>query len=518
MRPPSPELVQWFLKRELDSFDYLKELSEQELDDRLARLKPVPQFHVPLFRHQKVMFLLGVQYTNFLFFADLGAGKTALTLNIISYLKQSKRATKALVLVPNLVLIDSWLTECAIHTPHLKALSVHGTKQYRLRQLKRDADIYVLNYAGLQSILSKTTGKRTIYPEDIRAFADQFHIIAYDEITAVKHITSITHKICSTLSQRINYRYGLTGRPFGRHIEDLWAQFYAIDLGKTLGNNFFMFRSVFFKAQRRPWAVEWKFNKDLTDKLHDILKNRSIRFQRDECITLPKLVPTPLPVKFPAEAATFFNAELEAFNNNRKAGDIDKTKASFIKMREIASGFVNYKDEQGETQQIVFKENPKLDLLVENLQQMPETEKAVVFHDFTFSGEQIVKALTKAKIGHRWVYGGTPDKKKLEYIRAFKFDPKVQVLVVNSASGAFGLNLQHASYMFFFECPVDPLVRYQAEGRLYRTGQTKVTNMYDLLVLGSIEGRILQFIKEGKNLLSELIENRDKFGEAIYVE
>jgi SNF2 family DNA or RNA helicase len=285
-----------------------------------------------------------------------------------------------------------------------------------------------------------------------------------------------------------------------------------------LGNNFFLFRSVFFKPQKRPWAVEWKFNKDLTDNLHDTLKNRSIRYQRSECVTLPELLRTPIAVEFPAETLVFFQSATEDLNNNLKAGNVDKVKASFIKMREIASGFVNFKGEDGETRQIIFDQNPKLDALVAKLQQLPETEKAIVFHDFTFSGEQIDKALAKAKIGHRWVYGGTPDKKKLEYIKAFKFDPKIQVLILNSASGAFGLNMQHANYMFFFECPVDPLVRDQAEGRIYRTGQLKTTNMYDIVVKGSIEERILEFIREGKNLLQELIEHRGKHGETLYVE
>jgi SNF2 family DNA or RNA helicase len=508
IRPPSPELVQWYLSRELETFDYFKDISEEELDATIQALDPRPEFRVPLFKHQKAMFLLGVQHSNFLFFAGLGAGKTSLTLNLIAYHKLAGRVKRALVLVPNLVLIQTWKDECAIHTPNLRITEVHGTKKERLKQLQTKRDVYVLNYAGLQSILSHTTGKRVIYPEDIVDFAKEFDFVGYDQITAVKNINSLTSKICSTLSKNVAYRYGLSGRPFGRHIEDLWAEFFAIDLGKTLGNNFYTFRSVFFKPKKKPWAIEWKFRDEFKDDLHRIIRNRSISYSREECTKLPPLNRPLIYVPFPEENREFTEATTEDLLNNIRLHEFGKAHASFTRMRQIASGFVYVRDDKGVKDQIVFKQNPKMDALVAKLQELEPTDKALVFHDFTFSGEQIVKSLDKAKIDNRWIYGGTPDKLKLQYLKDFKYDPDVQVLILNSASGAMGLNMQHASFMFFYESPVAPIIRDEAEGRIYRTGQKRVTYIYDLIVQDSIEERIMSLLKEGKDLFEELIQGK----------
>ena len=509
IRQPDSEIVKGFLNRKLDNFDWIKEVGDEELDQRIQALDPRPLLTTPLFKHQKVMFLIGIKNPDFLFFADLGLGKTFTSLSLISYLKQIGRIKKTLVLVPNLVLIQSWLDECTKHTPSLKGIAVHGKKHERFQQLNTNSDLYILNYAGLQVILSSTTGKRNVDGHDVEEFASQFDCIIYDEITAVKNIQSLTYKICNRLSAVIPYRYGLTGRPFGRHLEDLWAQFHVIDRGKTLGTNFYFFRNCYFKASNRPWGIDWKFNNKLTDNLHDQLKNRSIRYKLEDA----SLVPTRIVYRtnFPTETITYFNVEEKALKTSAIAGKSDEIRASFIKMREISSGFVNFIEKKGDEKiqhQIEFADNPKLELLIEKIQEIPDGCKAIIFHDFTYSGEVITKALKKLKIEHRWVYGGTPNKKKIQYIQEFKLNPDVGILILNAASGALGLNLQVANFCFFYESPVDPMTRDQAEARIIRTGQTKPTFIIDLVIINSKDEDILGFIKEGRNLLQELIENR----------
>src|SRR5579863_8834489 len=293
IRQPSSEIVEGFLNRKLENFDWIKNFSEFELDQKIQALNPKPNFHIPLFKHQKEMFLLGVENSNFNFHASMGLGKTKLILELIAYNKLAGKINKALILVPNLVLIQSWLDEVAKFTPHLKAVGVHGTREERLKQLDTNADIYILNYTGLQVLLAelvkvnKKRRKRSIDTEAVRYFAGQFDFICYDEITAVSSIQSHTYKICNILSSIIPYRYGLTGTPIGRHPEDLWSQFHIIDRGSSLGNNFYFFRNCYFKPSNRPWGIVWDFNKKLTNNLHDTLKNRSIRYKLEDISLIP---------------------------------------------------------------------------------------------------------------------------------------------------------------------------------------------------------------------------------------
>ncbi len=85
LRPIKPEILTWFLTRELKSFEWVKDLSEEELDARIAELNPRPSFAKPLFKEQKMMFLLGALESSFIFWAAIGyalAAKKALPLAI----------------------------------------------------------------------------------------------------------------------------------------------------------------------------------------------------------------------------------------------------------------------------------------------------------------------------------------------------------------------------------------------------------------------------------------------------
>lgn len=507
IRPINQGLADNFLKRSLDNCDWVKDLSEKELDARIQELDPAPKFSFQLRKEQKAMFLLGVMYPGFLFLADLGIGKTGLSLSLISYYQQIGNVKKALVLVPNLVLIQSWVDEINKLTPDLNYIGVYGQKKERLQLLEQDANVYILNYAGLQAVLNTGKGsKKVITPASIGEFAQRFDMVVYDEIVAVKNPQSLTFKICDRLSQLVPYKYGLTGRPFGRHIEDLWAEFKVIDDGATLSTSFWFFRSVFFKPVQKPWATEWKFRTKLTDKLHEVIKNRSIRYRLENVSYTP--VHSVLRVNLPVETITYVQTVLQNLKASLAVHKTEDVKASFTKLRQIASGFLNYTTEEKTAERIVFPDNPKLDLLIEKLEELPEGCKALVFQDFIFSGEQISARLKQAKIEHRWIYGGTLPKEKIQNMLDFKNNPDVTVLVINSASGAMGLNLQVANFVFYYESPVSPQVRDQATGRVARSGQTKTVYEYDLVVKDSVEEKILEFLKEGKDLLDELIEGR----------
>ena len=99
--------------------------------------------------------------------------------------------------------------------------------------------------------------------------------------------------------------------------------------------------------------------------------------------------------------------------------------------------------------------------------------------------------------------GATKDKigAKNEFVN----NKSTRIFVVNSKSGGTALNLQIANYVIYFESPVSAIVRSQSEKRCHRTGQTKRTFIYDLIVGGSIEEKVLEYVKEGKNLLKTLV-------------
>jgi len=156
--------------------------------------------------------------------------------------------------------------------------------------------------------------------------------------------------------------------------------------------------------------------------------------------------------------------------------------------------------------EISFKENPKIEAMLELVREMPYNSKMIIYHEYTHTGHMIEQALQKEKIACVRLYGGTKDKKGA--IETFKNEKSCWVLVVNNASGSKSLNLQVANYTIYFEGPVSPINRQQSQKRTSRTGQEKTTYYYDLIMKSGVDWQILSYLKEGRDLMRDIIHGR----------
>ena len=94
-------------------------------------------------------------------FLDMGLGKTTTTLTAVSDLLDSFDAHKVLVIAPLRVANSVWKQEAALwrHLRHLKFAICTGSEKARLRELHRDADIYVINRENIPWLV-KHYGKK----------------------------------------------------------------------------------------------------------------------------------------------------------------------------------------------------------------------------------------------------------------------------------------------------------------------------------------------------------------------
>ena len=513
IRAIKPELLEWFLNRTLKNFDHYKQLSDKEIDERLNALNPVPQFYLPMHRHQKIMFLIGAAETNFIYWADMGTGKSYCALSLIKFRHQDK---PSLVLVPDVQNIQNWLDEVKKFTPELKAIPIIGTKKEKLEALNTEGDIYISHYIGLQAFLNTSQKKSiSIDPEVVREFGKEFNTVIFDEMVGAKNSKSITFQICNNLSASIPYRYGLTGRPFGRMLIDLWAQFYIIDRGVTLGKNKSIFQQAFFTPKENFWGgVNWTPNEELKVNFHNLVKNKTIHYASAECQDLPKKVSVPIYISLSKEASKYY----KTLKNELVLGIIDddwrsKIKNTFVKLRQVCSGYLQVPEIEVidgvekvvSTEEISF-DNPKELMLEQIISLIPESKKLIIFHDFTPSGRRIVDKLKELKVPHVWLWGGATD--KIAVVNEFKTNPRCRVLVANLRSGAVGLNLQVANYMLFYENAITGIIRAQAEKRIHRGGQTETVYIYDFIVKDSVEEKILGFLQESEKLFQEIVEGK----------
>lgn len=512
----APSAIKAFINRELDSFDDLKKLPSKTLDKECAEIiKTVGSKTKPM-GHQKVCLLIGTAFLRFLFLLDMGTGKSKIALDLLQYHKRTGVIHKpSLVLVPNKANIQVWIDEANKHHPHLNVCDFHDVDQL---QDEKDVDIFVSLYVRVSRFVCKggSAGgggnKWTIDYNYLKDFADNFDAMILDESTAIKNSQSIVHKVVNKISDSVISCYALTGTPHGRDAQDLWGQFKVVDKGETLGPTLGLFREAFFRKvqtrviyhkRRRIPIYNYFLTKESTVLLNKTIKHRSIRYETDECLSLPSV--THNLIRFiPSSGATDqYNRLMEGVQQQDKE-TLSKT---FTTMRQILSGFSYIRPTDEERQVLHFdKVNERLVTLLSIVENIPSHSKFVVFHDFIHSGDAIQELFKEEKIKHERVFSGTKDMKKV--LKNFNDNDKCRAIIINNASGAFGLNLQVANYAIFYESPVSPIVRSQAEKRIHRAGQEKKVFYYDIVATYGVDLRIREMIMQGKNLLEEIINGR----------
>lgn len=513
----SKKAVQSFLSRYRRDLTWMKEKPEEYIDEKIRYLPAQPDFYTKPFLHQKVAFLIGANFSQFVFLLDLGTGKSKMILDVLNYRRKLGQVKRALIVSPYVVSTHSWKEQVEIHAPNLKPVILDGPIEKRIEAVKEgDGDVFLVNYPGLTYMCSKKivtkNGKRKMVldPEMAREIASQFDMVIYDECQSLKSHQSLIYQVAQYFSTLIEYRYGMTGTLFGRDPHDVWAQFHVIDRGETMGETLGIFREAFFKTKKNYFSgwYDYVFNQKMKSKFHQFLKNRSIQYREAECNTLPDLSTSVISFSLPSEAYRYLRETVKEYVNGEKTVEIRGQ--VFVRLRQISSGYFPIKNkETGETHIVNFTENPRLEALKGLVESLPDDRKMVIFYEFTHSGDQVCRMLKKMDVDHERLYGGTKNHHKV--LERFLTDPECRIFVVNSKSGAAGLNLQVANYMVFYESPVSPIVRTQAEKRCHRTGQKHKVFLYDIVCNKGPDKKIMGYLKEGKDLHHSLLTGETGF-------
>ena len=509
----SKSSIKKYLARELDSFTWLKKEPLEALNQALAELRPVPDFKgARLWNHQKACFLLLVTLKRFMLHIDMGGGKTLLTLLLIRYLKQCGLKPRAIVFVPYITSVETWIEEVAKHVPDLQIVPLLGTTKENLERCRDQnvvGDLYVIAYQSAVAMVSNKTHSSKVRStwnfkaSDIRTTFEQFNVLVMDEIHKCKSASSLTYRMCRAISSQVGWALGLTGTPFGKEPEDLWPQYYLVDRGAALGPTKEFFMAVFYKRSTGYWGnMEFTFRKKLMPELTRMIKHSSIVYGINEFADMPPRKRIPIRIPLPADVEGYVKKAIKDLNAGRKAGSWQIVESNYLQLRQLSSGFMTLKGADSAKLQVKFDEAPKMDKLQELIEAMPHGCKMVCFHHFIYTNKLISERLKEMKVGHARIWSGQKD--PIGELRRFKADPKCTVLVINSKSGSSSLNLQGANYIVFFEQPDSPIDRQQAERRVWRPGQHKRVFIYDLLMRGTYDKKIMKSNESAKKLLDEL--------------
>ena len=178
--------VDEFLNQKLDDWSWVKDVKEADLQSELKELLPEGfKFKTKSFNHQLVSLIVGIYNPRFLWFLDMGLGKSKVSLDLLQYYKLKGVINKTLVMVPSPVSIESFREQIELHSNFTHA-ALYGTYNERWDTLRNtNVDIYVMNYAGLMVMLMERKSKMPSMSRVVE-FSNMFDAMIMDEIHMAK--------------------------------------------------------------------------------------------------------------------------------------------------------------------------------------------------------------------------------------------------------------------------------------------------------------------------------------------
>ena len=155
----------------------------------------------------------------------------------------------------------------------------------------------------------------------------------------------------------------------------------------------------------------------------------------------------------------------------------------------------------------------KLLLALGALWRQDASERVVIFATYLGSVEMLGQMIEREYPGQGVVVlkGGDHGSKTVAEKRFKQADgPRVMIC---TAAGREGLNMQHARVLFNFDLPWNPMDMEQRIGRIHRYGQKHTAQVYNLVLSDTIEGKIFLLLDEKLTQIAKTLGKVDEHGE-----
>jgi SNF2 family DNA or RNA helicase len=148
-------------------------------------------------------------------------------------------------------------------------------------------------------------------------------------------------------------------------------------------------------------------------------------------------------------------------------------------------------------------ESAKLEFAVQFLkQQVGAGRRVLLFSQFTEMLALIQASIAEAGVEHLLLTGATKDRQGV--CDAFERGD-ADVMLISLKAGGTGLNLVSADTVIHYDPWWNPAAQAQATDRAHRIGQTKPVFVYNLIVAGSVEERMLMLQERKRHLANTIL-------------
>ena len=405
-------------------------------------------------------------------FLDCGLGKTITTLTAINELMyDSFEISKVLIIAPLRVAQSTWKDEIEKwdHLNLLRYSIVVGDEKERLKALKQNSDIYIINRENVDWLVTKS------------GIDFNFDMLVIDELSSFKSHTSKRFKSLLKIRPYFERVVGLTGTPSSNGLMDLWAEFRVLDLGERLGRYITHYRNEYFLPDKRNGAVifSYKPQPNAEERIYRRLADMTISMKSTEYLKMPELILNELEINLDEEDQMKYKKFKKEMVMTIQEKEIDAINAASLsnKLIQLANGSIY--DEDKKFYEVHNKKLDKLEEIIESANGKP----VLVAYWFKADKERIEKRFKVREI------------KTADDIKQWNMG-MIGLALIHPASAGHGLNLQSGGFtLVWFSLTWSLELYQQTNARLYRQGQKDTVVIHHLITKNTIDEDIMKSLK-----------------------
>lgn len=395
---------------------------------------------------------------------EMGLGKTMQTITAIRLLLRAGQVRRVLMVCPK-PLIPNWQREFKAWAEELPVTTLEGDGTRRRMLWQMPVPILLVNY----ELLVRD------WAEMLDDEKPKFDLVVLDEAQRIKNRDSCTSETARSVPRKRSW--ALTGTPIENRPEEMHTLFEYMTVIPKHGT------PDLRQMQRLSRDYVLRRTKDL------VMKDMPPRLDRDEYLELT-----------PAQKDAYQTAERDGVIHLNEMGDQATVQHVFelvLRLKQIT----NYDPLTGDS--------AKFERLAADMEEISASGgKAILFSQWTKTIDWIKDRLP-AECGSLVYHGGIPHKQREPILKQFKEDPNSHLLLMSYGTGAVGLNLQFAGYVFLYDRWWNPAIEDQAINRAHRIGVKSAVIVTKFICKDTIEERIDKVLHEKRELFRAVLGDGD---------
>ena len=465
------------------------------------------KFKTKPYEHQMTALEKSWNKENFVYFMEMGTGKTKVLIDNLAMLYDKGKVDGALIVAPKGVVKTWYEQELPTHLPdHIENVTVlwqpniTKTQQEKLESLfEIETALHIL----IMNVEAFSTDKGV-------KFASKFlnshkTLMAVDESTTIKTPTAKRTKNIIDLGKSAKYRRIMTGSPITKNPLDLYTQCEFLDPYLLDFASYYSFRNRYAEMKTmhlRGRSIQVVSEFKNLGELSETVKTFSERILKEDCLDLPPKIFMKRHVSLTTDQKRIYNQMKEkalAILNGKMTTTMTVL-TQLMRLHQITCG--HFTADDGSTQAV---DSNRLNELMSILD---ETEgKAIIWANYQLSVGEIIQRIIKEYGEDSYVhyYGLTSQEDRQDNIRKFQNDPNCRFIIGTPQTGGYGITLTQAHTVIYYSNSYDLEKRLQSEDRAHRIGQKKTVTYIDLIAEDTVDEKIVKALRDKINIASEVM-------------